>query len=244
MFKLKYVWLSLFLMTINVSAKSIKLDTSDDFSLAADYVAAKEVKGGVLMLHQCNSNKGMYQGLAKSLSKKGISSLSLDFRSYGESVSETVSLENFRKNSKDRQELRSKIIAVRKHWPADVEQAYQFLVKQVGDKPISFIGASCGGGQALVLAQKHKPQSFIFFSSGMDNETQELYQKVSDVPAMIIAAEGDEYTFKSSNEIYKKKKTDLTQLKTYKGNGHGFPLFKQDPNLEKEMVNWFVKFTK
>jgi|GEM_PF-3284145 len=231
---------TMLLLSLSAQAEKIVLEAKDGFKLAASYVAADSpTKNGVLMLHQCNAHKGMYGKLAKSLAKQGVSSLALDFRSYGDSVTDEVSRKVFRENSKNRDEFVKKIIAVREYWPDDVKIAYEYLVEKVGSHSISFIGASCGGVQALKLAQQHKPNSFIFFSSGMDEENIQLFENVSDIPAMIIAAEGDTHTFKSSKVIYKRATTDKTKLKTYKGDGHGFPLFKKDPKLEQEMVDWF-----
>ena len=51
----------------------IKLTGQDGFQLYGDYVAASHGQGkGVLMLHQCNADRSMYESLATQLAKSGI----------------------------------------------------------------------------------------------------------------------------------------------------------------------------
>ena len=231
------------LIGFSIHAQTIQMDGKDGFKLYGDYTAANvNSSKGVLMLHQCNADRSMYQGLAKSLAAKGISSMSLDFRGYGDSVVDGNSIASMRKKASSRQEYSEmmKKAGIGMHRVDDVEIAYQYLVAKLGDNAkVSLIGASCGGGQAILLAEKHQVSSFVFFSSGMNEDYIEKFNKLSDVPTLIIAAQEDEYTYKSSKQIFEAAKSDKTRLLSYKGSGHGHPLFKQDPHLENTMVNWF-----
>jgi len=231
------------LTTSLVHAEKINLKGSDGFDLYGDYKAASSHSSkGVLMLHQCNADRGMYIDLAAQLAESGFSSMSLDFRGFGESSTQEMSITAIRSKAKSREhyfELVEKA-GLGSHRKNDVELAYQFLLEKLGDEAsISVIGASCGGTQAVVLAQKHNLNSFIFFSSGMNDATIELFSNVSHVPALMIAAQKDEYTFKSLNKIFLAAESKKTRLLSYKGNGHGIPLFKQDPGLQDMMVEWF-----
>ena len=233
--------LAIFFISLNVSAERITLKTKDGFQLAANFIdAGSNAKFGVLMLHQCNSDKSMYSELAKLLAEQGINSLALDFRGFADSTTPTFSRKLLREQSKSRKELMNKIKEVNKFWQGDVELAYEYLVKKIGSNKISIIGASCGGYITIKFAQKIKPQSLVLFSSGLDEKGMASFNQVSDIPALIIAAQGDEYTFNSSNRIFRSARNQQTKLLLYKGNGHGHPLFKQDPNLENIMVNWFL----
>jgi dienelactone hydrolase len=221
----------------------IKLTGQDGFQLYGDYVAASHGQGkGVLMLHQCNADRSMYESLATQLAKSGISSMSLDFRGYGDSVTDEISIAAIREKASSREhyfEIQNQL-GLGKNRSHDVELAYRYLLGKLDDNArISIIGASCGGTQAVLLAQKHKPQSFIFFSAGMNQETIELFDQVSDVPALIVTAQDDTNTFVSSNQIFLNANNEDTRLLSYKGEGHGIPLFKQDQNLESMMVIWF-----
>ncbi|WP_444995139.1 alpha/beta hydrolase [Aliikangiella sp. IMCC44359] len=242
----KTVGLLLIFYSINVSAQSVTIRAQDGFRLAANYFSAtKQSSKGVLMLHQCNANKAMYSKLGQSLSAEGIHALAIDFRGYGESVNDEFSREIIRKKSANNDESRKRFRKiVDQYWQDDVIAAYQYLQKKTGGNNISFIGASCGGVQSILLAKKHPPQSFIFFSSGMRDNIIKQFKELSHIPALIIASVGDEYTFKSSNEIFLKAKSKSTRLLSYKGSGHGVPLFKQDPQLKNTMVAWFKQNSK
>ena len=234
---------TLFLTALSVHAEKIQLEGKDGFKIYGDYTAAKIMTHkGVIMLHQCNAERSMYQGLAQSLAANNISSMSLDFRGFGDSVTNEISLKALREKATSREnyfEMTNKL-GIGTHRIDDVEIAYQYLLGKLGDQAnISVIGASCGGAQALNLAKNHKMSSFIFFSSGMNERNSQLFHELSETPALIIAAQEDEFTFNSANEIFKGAKNDQSRLLLYKGAGHGLPLFKQDPNLENVMVEWF-----
>ncbi len=228
------------------AAETVRFTGKDDFIIYGDYTKAsnRDSSKGVLMLHQCNNRRTMYDGLATSLAEAGFHSMSIDFRGFGESVTDEVSIENIREKATSREhffEMFDKL-ALGKNRGTDVELAYNYLIAKLGsDAKVSVIGASCGGHEAIKLALKHEPESFIFFSSGMDEEVKGLFDQVSEVPALIIAAEGDTFTFESSNEIFLKAKNEDTRLLLYKGKDHGLPLFAKDPDLENLMVRWFQR---
>ncbi|PHS16864.1 MAG: alpha/beta hydrolase [Kangiella sp.] len=240
--KKKLVWLlAILFISLNVSAERVSLKASDGFQLAANFVdAGSNAKFGVLMLHQCNADKSMYSDLAKLLGEQNVTSLALDFRGFADSTTPTFSRKLLRKESKNRKEFMNKIKAVNKFWQGDVELAYEYLADKIGSDNISIIGASCGGYQAVKFSQKIKPQSLVLFSSGLDEKGIASFNHISEIPALIIASQDDAYTFNSSNKIFLSAKSPKTRLLVYKGNGHGRPLFKHDPNLENIMVDWFL----
>lgn len=238
--KIKFIiLLALAFIASSANAEQVEINADDNFILVADYLKGSS-SSGVLMLHQCNADRQMYKLLAKTLKAKGIHSLALDFRSYGDSVSEDYSRELLKKKVSTREEYYAESRKIRdQHWEKDTKVAYEFLKQKVGSDNISFIGASCGGVQSIYLAEKVKPKSFTFFSSGMNEEVIKRFIKQSGIPAFIIAAQGDKYTYNSSKIIYEKSESEETRLLLYKGRGHGYPLFKQDPKLIETMVEWF-----
>ena len=68
-----------------------------------------------------------------------------------------------------------------------------------------------------MLADKHQPTSLTFLSSGMGKNTIAKFDKLSHIPSLIIAAVGDEFTYKSSNQIFLNASNDTTRLLAYKG---------------------------
>lgn len=222
-----------------VQVSKVALMAKDGFKLKADYFAGQSHKPGVLMLHQCNAERSMYEQLGKKLAAQGIHALSLDFRMYGESVTEHVNLETISATEPDRTKRRALFNQHRKYWPADVIVALHYLQeKMASNAAIGVIGASCGGGQAIQLATTKQVNALMFFSSGMDEETLSRYQTLSATPTFIIAAEGDTYTFNSSQKLFAQSNHPQNRLINYKGEGHGHPLFKQDPSLADNMVAW------
>ena len=235
--------LTLLLVGLSVQAEKVQLIAKDGFKLYGDYTAAShDSKKGVLMLHQCNADRSMYDQLAQALSAENINSMSLDFRAYGESVTPEVSLVALRKKATDRDNYRQLVqnLKLNKTRTGDVELAYQYFIKKIGsDANIAIIGASCGGTQALNVAQNHNVSRLVLFSSGQDAKYSKLFNDLSDIPTLLIAAQDDEYTFKSANALFRDAKSNQTRLLAYKGDGHGTPLFKLDPQLKNTMVEWF-----
>jgi len=233
--------LVLLLCTVNSFAEKVTINTTDKFNLIADYTVANEKSTrGVLMLHQCNADRTMYKGLAEKLANNGIHSLALDYRGYGESVNDKYSLQKIKQSATDEKDYWTKVdLIVAEFWQSDIQAAYQLLTEKTGSDDISFIGASCGGTQSIQLAKKHKPRSFTFFSAGMSEKTIADFQDLSDIPALVIASVGDKYTFKSSNTIFLGAKNMKSRLISYKGKGHGKPLFEHDKSLENTMIEWF-----
>jgi len=243
MFKYFSTFMLSVLCSATIQANEVQLKGLDGFDIFIDYTAAnKPGHKGVLMLHQCNADRSMYAGLAEKLANKGIGSVRLDFRGYGDSITDEIDILKLRKNATSREQYfkTMKKLGLGSHRQDDVEIAYQYLLKKLGKgAKIAYIGASCGGTQAVLLAQKHKPVSFIFFSAGMSQETQNLFAKVSAIPAFMIASQGDKGTYESISTIFSTAQSEQTRMLSYKGEAHGRPLFKKDTNLENNMAQWF-----
>ena len=97
------VLLSSLLISITSFATEITLTTSDNFSLKADYYPGENTtqklsNSAVLMLHQCNYNRTMYNAIGEQLAQRGIHALSLDFRGFGESISEEYNVDVIQKS--------------------------------------------------------------------------------------------------------------------------------------------------
>src|SRR5512138_3759335 len=66
------------------SQRTVDLTSADGTKLKATYFAAKPGPG-VLLLHQCNGQRKMWDELARQMSSAGINVLTLDLRNFGES---------------------------------------------------------------------------------------------------------------------------------------------------------------
>ena len=223
-------------------AKPIDLTTEQGFVIKADYFASKtKTNKAVLMLHQCNFNRSMYEQIGKSFAKRGINALSIDFRGFGESVNEEFNVTKLQELP--REQRRPAWRKMSANWGDDVQLAYNYLNSKLSEKAqIGVIGASCGGSQAIGLAEKSPISMISFFSSAQRDENIERYKKVlADKPTLIIAAEDDGNTFTSAQSLFKTAKHGQSQLVSYKGGDHGYPLLDKDSDLANKIVTWFAR---
>ncbi|MFT7560058.1 MAG: dienelactone hydrolase [Flavobacteriales bacterium] len=195
MIKILSAVLALSISSITLAAP-ITFNGKGDFDVKADYYAPEQTTSrAVLMLHQCNHNRSMYNEVGPKLSEHGIHALSIDFRGFGESINQNTNVETIRALPQEQRRQRWDEMTV--HWEADVQQAYNYLAKKVGkDGSIGVIGASCGGRQARQLAETHDVTALSFFSlpfMNKDNaeEVNTFKEKVANKPTLFITAEKD-----------------------------------------------------
>jgi dienelactone hydrolase len=225
---------------MGAQASALVLTASDGMALKADYFQSINTSNrGVLMLHQCNYNRTMYKDIGEQLAQKGIHALSLDFRGFGESVNEEFDIEKVQALPEEKRREAWRTMSA--HWPKDVQQAYDYLKSKLSNNGIvGVIGASCGGSQAITLAENNPIKVISFFSSGQREENIQRYTKtLSYKPTLIIASEEDGGTFTSAQKLFKAAKHDNSQFISYKGEDHGYPLLDKDVHLATSIVNWF-----
>jgi len=221
------------------NATELTLTTEKGFDLKASYYQGNQKSDrAVLLLHQCNYNRTMYNDIGQQLAKQGIHALSLDFRGFGESINDEFNVEKFQALPRD--ERRKAWGAMSANWPQDVQLAYNHLKDKISDKGIvGVIGASCGGSQAITLAENSTISVIGFFSSGQRDENIERYKKVmADKPTLIIASEGDTGTYESAQKLFKTATNASSKFIAYKGSAHGYPLLDTDKQLASYIVGW------
>ena len=206
----------------------------DGFGLKGTYYQAAGPGPGVLLLHQCNRDRGSWEELAGSLAAAGVHVLTFDFRGFGESVSESIA--DFHSQS---EEL----------WPffeGDVDAAFTWLVSKedVDRERIGLAGASCGGSQAMMLANREETvRTIVFLSSSIpwvDESDLKLFASTRPIPLLCIAAEEDRGTHQRTKRVFQESKNSDSRLILYKGNAHGVPLFEQDETLIETITDWFA----
>src|SRR2546421_5024358 len=99
----------------------VELKASDGTVLKASYFAAAKPGPGVLLLHQFNRTRKVWDDLAGQLAAAGINTLTLDMRGFGESGGTP--------NTKLTDAERAKVRMMR---PSDIDTAFQYLVSQPG----------------------------------------------------------------------------------------------------------------
>ncbi len=76
--------------TASAVERTVDLTASDGTRLKASYFPADKPGPGVLLLHQCNRQRKVWDGLAQQLSAAGINVLTIDHRGFGESGGEPL----------------------------------------------------------------------------------------------------------------------------------------------------------
>jgi dienelactone hydrolase len=239
--KVHFLVASMALMVSGVCyGEKIELTAADGFTLTADYYAGDVGGAGVILMHQCNGERSMYRELAGLLAERGLHVIAMDFRGFGDSTAEGVNIEEIRASTADFDEYRKVSAPIREHWAEDVNIATDYLREKAGpDSVIGAGGASCGGSQAVVLAEQRDIAAIMTFSSGLNDDMLNRYKALGPVPTLIIAAEQDGSTHERALAQFSESADTNTRLISYKGEGHGSPLFKQDPTLAATIAGWY-----
>lgn len=233
MFNLSSVSIILLLLSsVTFSQKrgrEVSIVAEDGFKLRGVLYSSPRPGPGILLLHQCN-REGMatgYERLAAMLVRHGFQVLTLDFRGYGGSRIEGSSAEG---RQRAQQFMRG-----------DVESAYRFLIAQrkvVKDR-VGVAGASCGGRQAILLAERHpEVKALVLLSSAFSAPVESAFQKVIDRPVLAIASEADLSATRAMKWTFEQSKHKDSRLVVYKGGLHGTPLFAHDKGLESTIAEW------
>jgi len=240
---IKFILFAFCFAIFTCQSVELALTTKQKFKLKADhYKPQVSSDRAVLLLHQCNFNRTMYDNIGQELSLRGIHALSFDFRWMGESIDEKTDIRVLAKLPPEQR--KNPWAKVMEHWPEDVQLAYDFLRKKVGnDGLIGVVGASCGGRQAKVLAEKNSVSAFSFFSSAVVSSSNEedvasYKSQLAKKPTLFISAEQDS-TFAGTQKGFELNENLNTKFLAYKGEEHGYPLLEQDNNLAKTIALWF-----
>lgn len=201
----------------------------DGFGLGGRYYAGGQGMPGVLLLHQCDrvGRPTGYENLAAMLSQRGLHVLSLSFRGYEGSRNEVYTGDNWQEAGR--------------FFPDDSEAAYQFLAARPGVRTgsIAVVGASCGGRQAVLLAERHPEiKALVLLSGSLRSPIESALSTLIQRPVLAIAAEGDTTFARSMKTVFAHSRHPATRYVLYKGTDHGTPIFGRDKHLEPAIVDW------
>jgi dienelactone hydrolase len=114
----------------------------------------------VLLLHQCNRQRAIWNDLGQRLATSGIHVVTVDLRGFGESGG-------------DRFDKAPPPVQARQQtqWPGDIDAAFQFLISQpnVTRDVIGVGGASCGVNNSIQAARRHPEVKSLVLLSGATN---------------------------------------------------------------------------
>jgi dienelactone hydrolase len=213
----------------------VDLTSPDGVNLKATYFAAAQPGPGVLLLHQCNRQRKVWDDLAGRLAASGLNVLTLDFRGFGESGGTPL--------DKMTPEEAGKIMDEK--FPTDVDTAFRYLVSQPGVSPnlIGAGGASCGVNQAVQLARRHpEVKSLVLLSEGTDRDGREFLRNSPNVPVFLAAADDDPIDLgvvEIMQWLASLSSNPSTKFVRYSVGGHGVEMFAAHKDLPGLIVDWF-----
>jgi dienelactone hydrolase len=237
-----FLWFISCLLTVTAWAQQspaphvIDLKTSDGTILKAGYFAAANAGPGVLLLHQCNRQRRVWDELAAQLSSSGINVLTLDLRGFGESGG----------IAHDKLTPRQAAQVQAEDWPGDIDMAFQYLITQPGVKRdvIGVGGASCGVDNSIETARRHpgEVKSLVLLSGNTTLAGRRFLRQASQLPVLFAVADDDEFppTAQVVPWLFSISSNPGKKFVRYATGGHGADMFKVHPELRGVITDWFV----
>ena len=212
----------------------VDLTASDGTKLKATFFPASKPGPGVLLLHQCNSDRRSWDPLAQQLSAAGINVLTLDMRGFGESGG----VPHDKATPQQGQETQAK-------WPGDIDLAFQYLQAQPGVKKdtIGVGGASCGVGNSIQTAMRHpEVRSLVLLAGPTNYAGRQFLRSDKAVPAFFGYADDDEFppSILAIQWLYFITADPDKTLVSYPNGGHGAEMFKPHPEFMTQITDWYV----
>ena len=147
-----------FVITASAEKRDVDFNATDGFALKGTLYSADKPAPGVLLLHQCNANRQIYNHLAAMLNTAGYNVLTFDFRGFSGKPSRRA-----QKPTAEQQ----KIMA------SDIDTALSFLKSQrtVNPRALGVLGSNCAVNEAIHASQHHAEiRTLVLLSGGTDAE--------------------------------------------------------------------------
>src|SRR5215472_1919430 len=232
--------LTVFFLALTSAAKEPKapqvadLTAADGVKLKVSFFAAEKPGPGVLLLHQCNRQRRIWDGLALQLREAGINVLTLDLRGFGESGGDPLP----KLTPQEAQAQQAK-------WPGDIDVAFQYLTSQPGVKRdvIGVGGASCGVNNSVQTALRHpEVKSLVLLSGNTNLNGRQFLRKADKLPVFLAVADDDEFppSIQAIEWIYSLDSNPGKKFVHYAIGGHGADMFPFHPELPGMIVDWYV----
>jgi len=213
----------------------VDLTASGGVILKATYFGAAQPGPGILLLHQCNRQRKVWDDLAQQLAASGLNVLTLDLRGFGESGG---------KRPDQASSVQEANQIVNEQWPADVDIAFRYLQTQPGvDRGvIGAGGASCGVNQAVELARRHpEVKSLVLMSEGTDRPGRQFLHNSPALPLFLAVADDDPDpgVVELMQWLYDISPDPANKFVHYSAGGHGAEMFAAHKELPGMIVDWF-----
>ena len=211
----------------------VDLTAPDGVKLKGTFFAAAAAGPGVLLLHQCNRQRKVWDDLAARMTAAGINVMTVDLRGYGDSEGTPV----------DKLTPEQINVVFTEKMPLDVETAYKYLVAQPTVSPgiLAVGGASCGVNQSVHVAMKHPEiKALVLLSEITDSDGRNFLRAHPALPLFLATAEDDADPGVSDlmQWLATFSMNAQTKFVRYKTGGHGVEMFAVHPELPLTIVDW------
>jgi len=221
-----------------------KARSDHDFLLSADYrffpekASAKNMPG-VIVIHDCHSQRNKYQKLSTSIAELGLHTLSLDLRGYGNSVAEGYSELEVKKHATDIVSYQNEIAVLRSYWLEDLVAAYEYLRKKVDNsKGISIVASGCAGAYAVELAEQRHLHSMVLLTPEMSYVDKERYKNLIDIPSYFISSAQHAISYATAEELFTWSGATHSKLQVYKGDKLNYQVLNTHKYLVNDIALW------
>lgn len=213
----------------------VDITGADGLILKGTLFAAPTGGPAVLLLHQCDEQRKVWDSLGTRLAGAGITALSVDYRGYGESG-------GTRHDKLSNEELAKQQSTT---WPIDIDSAFAFLSRQPGVKMdrAGAAGGSCGVNNAVQLARRHdNVKALALLAGGPDRDGRLFLETQTAPPVFAAAAADDKYAdfVAIMSWIFGTSKRPESRLAQYPTGGHAAVIFKTHPGLADTIATWLA----
>lgn len=217
----------------SASPRIVDLKAPDGTSLKGTYFTAGRPGPGLLLLHQCNRQRKVWDDLAGRLATAGLNVMTVDLRGYGDSAGTPV----------DKLTPEEANVVFNEKFSTDVEAAYQYLVSQPGvtRDNIAVGGASCGVNQSVHLAANHpEVKALVLLSEGTDAAGRQFLRGSPNMPVFMAVADDDPDpgVTEIMQWLYTLSSNPVSELAHYPVGGHGVEMFEAHKELPGMIVAW------
>lgn len=217
-----------------------------EFLLVADYrffpnkASAKNMPG-VIVLHDCHSDRTKYKKLSTSIAQQGLHTLSLDLRGYGASVAEGYSELDVKKNATDIISFQTEVAVLQSYWSEDLLAAYNYLRNKV-DKTqgISIVASGCTTTYAVMLAEQVHLNSMVLLTPEMSYADKERYKNLVDIPSYFVSSAQHAMSYATAQELFAWSGAKYSKLQVYKGDKVNYQIIRANKYLVNDIALWLT----
>ena len=222
----------------SVSPLVVDLKAPDGTSLKGTFFSNGKPGPGVLLLHQCNRQRKVWDDLATRLATAGLSVMTVDLRGYGDSSGTPVGKLSPEESN----------VVFNQKFPTDVEAAYQYLLSQPGVAHNAIVvgGASCGVNQSVHVAANHpEVKALLLLSEGTDSSGRQFLRSSPNMPVFMAAADDDPDfgVTEIMQWLFSFSTNPLSKFVHYPTGGHGVEMFDAHKELPGMIVAWVASMT-